>query len=194
MSWDPELYAETIRDEIADYDELQRRVVESTGGRAVRSILDLGVGAGETAARVMATHPDAHLVGVDSSAEMLEAAATRLDASRVRLVHQGFDQPLPDGPFDLVVSALAIHHLEGTKKRDLFGQVARRLSPTAIFVMGDVVVPDDPSDAVIELEENFDFPSSVEDQLGWLRDSGLTPEVVWASRDLAVLRARRMTP
>ena len=65
------------------------------------------------------------------------------------------------------------------------------LGPGGRFVFGDVVIPTDPKNAVIEIEEGYDFPSTVEDQLGWLAEAGFTPEVVWLNRDLAVLRADR---
>ncbi len=37
--------------------------------------------------------------------------------------------PLPAGPFDLVFSALAVHHLDPTEKATLFREVAARLQP-----------------------------------------------------------------
>ena len=67
-------------------------------------------------------------------------------------------------------SVLAIHHLDGPGKADLFRRVA---AVTDRFVIGDVVVPDDPADAVTPLSPGFDMPSRVEDQLGWLREAGL---------------------
>jgi SAM-dependent methyltransferase len=54
------------------------------------------------------------------------------------------EDPLPGGNFDLVVSALAVHHLDGAGKADLFARVAARLRPGGRFVFGDVVVSDDP--------------------------------------------------
>jgi SAM-dependent methyltransferase len=52
------------------------------------------------------------------------------------------------GNFDLVVSASAVHHLDGAGKADLFARIAARLRSGARFVLGDVVVPDDPADVV----------------------------------------------
>lgn len=189
MTWDPDTYPGTIRAEIEDYDELQARVVDATRGVAAQSILDLGVGAGETAARVLAVHEGARLTGVDSSPEMLAGAARILSPDRVTFVEADLGDPLPPGPFDLVVSALAVHHLEGERKAALFERIAAVLAPGGVFVLGDVVVPDDPADAVIENEEGYDFPSPVPDQLAWLARAGFEADVVWASRDLAVMRA-----
>lgn len=190
MTWDPETYPGTIREEIEDYEELQRQVVAATLGAAVHNALDLGIGAGETAARVFAAHDGARLTGVDSSPEMLAGAAKVLPPERTTLVQQDLAAPLPPGEYDLVVSALAIHHLEGEAKAALFGRIAVALADGGLFVMGDVVVPRDPADAVIENEPGYDFPSPVDVQVEWLRAAGLTPEVVWERRDLAVIRAR----
>ena len=191
MTWDPATYPTTIRDEVHDYDELQSRIVDATRDARPRSVLDLGIGAGETAARLLALHPDALLTGVDSSPEMLAGAARALPSDRVTLERRDLADPLPGRAYDLVVSALAIHHLEGAGKAALFRRVAAVLGPGGRFVMGDVVVPEDASDALIENEPGYDFPSPLPEQLGWLRDAGLLPEVVWTSRDLAVVRADR---
>jgi tRNA (cmo5U34)-methyltransferase len=53
------------------------------------------------------------------------------------------------------VSALAVHHLTAEAKADLFRRAAEALSPAGRFVLGDVVVPARPEDAVIPLEEGF---------------------------------------
>lgn len=189
MAWDPHTYPRTIREEVHDYDRLQDEVVRAASDVAARTILDLGVGAGETAARILEVHPDARLVGVDSSRDMLDAAAGLLTSKRAALVQQDLNDPLPEGPFDLVVSALAIHHLEGDAKATLFERVAGRLAPGGRFVIGDVIVPEDAVDAVVEVEPGYDFPSPLDEHVRWLRAAGFLPEVVWVSKDLAVLSA-----
>ena len=42
--------------------------------------------------------------------------------------------PLPAGEFDVIMSSLAIHHLEHEQKRDLFARIHRALAPGGIFV------------------------------------------------------------
>ncbi len=190
MSWDPDVYPALIRAEIHDYDELQDQIAQATTDIKATTILDLGVGAGETAKRVLELHPQSQLVGVDSSPEMLRGASRVLPGDRVTFVEQDLAAPLPDQDFDLVISALAIHHLEGANKAKLFLDVARHLRPGGFFVMGDVVVPRDPSDALIENEPGYDFPSTIQDQLRWMNQSGLSPEVAWTSKDLAVLKGQ----
>src|SRR5262249_16021221 len=95
--------------------------------------------------------------------------------------------PLPSGAFDLVVSALAVHHLDPTEKADLFRRIASVLNPGGRFVLADVVVPDNPADAVIPLSENYDNPSPVADQLAWLRDAGFAARLARRCGDLAVM-------
>ena len=195
--WDPTTYPSEIREDIGGYDLLQSKLVEATArDREVSAILDLGVGSGETAARVLDAHPSAELRGLDSSREMLAAARRVLPPERTRLVEGRLEDDLPPGPFDMVVSALAVHHLEGEAKADLFGRVARVLAPGGRFVLADVVVPEDPAEVRIELEPGYDFPGTIDDQLAWLEGAGFASRVFWARGDLAVLtadlRARRL--
>jgi tRNA (cmo5U34)-methyltransferase len=122
---------------------------------------------------------------------MLAYARSRLSAGRVSLSLGRLQDPLPSGTFDLVVSALAVHHLSGGEKASLFARVAAVLEPGGRFVLGDLVVPDDPADVVTEIDGVYDTPSSAAEQLGWLRDAGLTAALAWSDRDLAVLVATR---
>src|SRR5439155_15597381 len=101
------------------------------------------------------------------------------------------EDPLPDGPFDLVVSTLAVHHLDPAGKADLFRRVAAVLRPGGRFVLADVVVPERPEDAVIECTPGFDLPDPVLDQLEWLRAAAFEAAVAWTRRDLAVIVATR---
>jgi tRNA (cmo5U34)-methyltransferase len=184
--WDPEGYPALVRREVPDYERLQDETAAATGSGA-RRVLELGTGTGETALRVLARHPRATLVGVDASDLMLEGARAALPADRVDLRLGRLEDPLPDGPFDVVVSALAIHHLDGPAKADLFARVAKRLAPGGRFVLADVVVPEDPADVVTPLDEGFDLPSSVAEHFEWLAAAALRAHVAWAHRDLAVL-------
>jgi tRNA (cmo5U34)-methyltransferase len=90
-----------------------------------------------------------------------------------------------------VFSALAVHHLDGAEKADLFARASAVLAPGGRFVLGDLVVPDDPADVVTPIDGTFDQPSTIEEQLGWLADAGLTPTLAWRERDLAVLVGTR---
>jgi tRNA (cmo5U34)-methyltransferase len=172
-----------MRREVPAYDELQEEVARATEGIEATAILDLGFGTGETWRHVRRRHPRARLVAVDASAEMIAASGMSGDLRVGRL-----EDPLPGGPFDLVVSALAVHHLDGAGKRNLFAGIAGVLAPGGRFVLGDVVVADE---QVTPLSEGFDLPDRVDDQLTWLRDAGFEPRVTWTWKDLAVIAADR---
>jgi len=184
--WTPERYLDLMHEEVPAYERLQDETARATRGLEVARILELGIGTGETARRVLAEHPAARLVGVDSSEAMLaEVPATFGAELRVA----DLADALPTGPFDLVVSALAVHHLEAAGKADLFRRVAAVLRPGGTFVLADVVVPERPDHAITPISENYDFPDRTDDLLGWLRDAGFDARVTWAERDLAVMTA-----
>jgi tRNA (cmo5U34)-methyltransferase len=185
--WDPDTYVKIVRDEVPDYDRVQDELARATEGVEARRVLELGTGTGVTSRRVLERHPGAELTGVDSSEHML--AVADLPGADLRL--QDLREELPEGPFDLVFSALAIHHLDGPGKADLFARVAAALAPGGRFVMADVIVPEDPADIVTPLDAGFDLPDTVADLLAWLGDAGLRARVSWQARDLAVLVGER---
>jgi tRNA (cmo5U34)-methyltransferase len=187
----PEKYPECVS-ELPRYAELQEATAAATVGPDVREVLELGTGTGETARRVLALHPDARLTGVDESPPMLAEAGRTLPPEQVRELRVGrLQDPLPSGPFELVVSALAIHHLPAAEKRDLFRRVADVLRRGGRFVLSDVVLPERPEDAITPLEEGYDRPDRLDDQLAWLREAGLDPKVTWSWKDVAVVAATR---
>src|SRR5437660_4900095 len=121
--WDPDTYLAQMHAEIPGYEELEEAVAAATAGLGLETVLELGTGTGETALRVLARHPGARWTGIDSSEPMLARARERLPGADLYLGR--LEDPLPDGPYDLVVSALAVHHLAGDRKRDLFARVAQ---------------------------------------------------------------------
>ena len=183
----PERYLELMHAEVPRYEELQDEVAAATAGAPAASILELGVGTGETSRRVLAVHPGARLVGIDASAEML--AEARLPGAELTVAR--LEDPLPRGPFDLVVSCLAVHHLDAAGKRDLFRRIAEALADGGRLVLGDVIVPADPADAVTPCTPDFDLPDRLDDQLAWLADAGFDARATWVRGDLAVVRATR---
>jgi tRNA threonylcarbamoyl adenosine modification protein (Sua5/YciO/YrdC/YwlC family) len=187
--FDPRSYEEMIRGEIAGYDAFQDQAARAGGGGA-RRILELGTGTGQTARRLLELNPGATLVGIDESEAMLAAARARLPAERVLLRVGRLQDELPEGPFDLVASALCVHHLDAPGKRDLFARIRPRLAPAGRFVLADVIEPRDPRDRVIGLTPGYDMPDTAADQLAWLQETGFEIVSQWIRGDLAVLAVR----
>ncbi|WBB98691.1 MULTISPECIES: class I SAM-dependent methyltransferase [unclassified Solwaraspora] len=192
----------------ATYDALRRQLIPSfdllygSASSAVQmsvpsrpQILDLGAGTGLLSAALLARIPDATITLIDHSERMLAQARQRFDGDgRASFAVQGLMDPLPTGPYDAVVSGLAIHHLEHHDKQALFGRLPAILRSGGIFVNVEQVLAPAP-----RLEEMYDrqheshvhaagTPADewaagrermkhdicidVETQLGWLRDAG----------------------
>jgi tRNA (cmo5U34)-methyltransferase len=184
--FDPDSYLAMMRADVPRYDELQDVVAAATAGPDAQRILELGTGTGETARRLLAVQPGARLVGIDASEAMLAAARAELSAD---LRVQRLEDRLPEGPFDIVVSALAVHHLDADEKRDLFRRVRKELTPGGRFVLADLVVPERLEDVVTPATPGFDKPDALADILVWLEEAGFEPCVEWSWKDLAVIRA-----
>jgi tRNA (cmo5U34)-methyltransferase len=184
--FDPDSYLALVTSEMPGYWSLQDAVAQAASVHRADAVLDLGAGTGVTAGRVLAGRDGVRYVGIDESPDMLASAraAMPVDAD---LRSARLEDPLPEGPFDLVISALAVHHLDADAKADLFRRVAAVVPVGGRFVLGDVVVPDDPADAITPLEPGFDRPSPIADQLAWLDAAGFDAAVHWLERDLAVL-------
>ena len=131
----------------SEYDDLIRRAVpvyESmlseleralpADGEGVRRIVELGAGTGNASVVVARAFPAATLVLVDAAAEMLDVARARLARElpeRPGAIEQRvarFEElALEPGTVDLVVSSIALHHVED--KPPLFARVRDWLRP-----------------------------------------------------------------
>jgi tRNA (cmo5U34)-methyltransferase len=218
--------ASTFDAQAGEYDTHRRRLIppyDAFYGTAVgalalarrepRRILDLGAGTGLLARHVLAARPDAELTLLDAAPAMLEGAREAL-GDRADYVVGDLSDPLPGGPWDAVVSALAIHHLDDAGKRDLFARVHAALAPGGVFVNAEQVAGpsaffDDlygawhrehalaagASEADwtgAEQRMTHDRCASVEHQLGWLREAGFSDaDCLFKDHRFAVLVARR---
>lgn len=171
--WTPETYLETIRAEVPRFDELQRAAIEAIPFPPGR-VLELGMGTGETTRHLLAAHPQAWVVGLDSSPEMV----FRLRETYDDVMLARMEDPLPDGPWDLVISVLSVHHLTDEQKRTLFRRVREQAQA---LVIGDVVTA---AEQVTPLDPELDFPADAERLAEWCGG-----EVTWRADDLAVVRA-----
>ena len=165
----PDEYIALMESELPDYYRLQDAAAAATGSGAAR-LLELGTGTGESALRVLARHPGASLVGIDESADMLRVAGERLPGADLRVA--ACRTRCPTRPFDLVFSVLAIHHLDGPGKADLFTRVAAVLSPGWRFVDRRRRRPRRPGRRHDASEPRLRPPVPAEDQLLWLSDAG----------------------
>jgi tRNA (cmo5U34)-methyltransferase len=184
-----------MRAAVPRYDDLQEALVAATLGPSpspsqVRRVLDLGTGTGETARRVLAAHPGATLIGVEAGERMVALGRDALADLPATVLLRRLEEPLPAGPFDLVVAALAVHHLDAAGKRDLFRRIRSTLAAAGRLVIGDVVLtPAGTPEPPTPIDPAVDHPDSAADQLRWLAGAGFAASVAWSHGDLAVLTA-----
>ena len=114
------------------------------------------------------------MIGLDSDPNMVSRLREEYDD--VQLARM--EDPLPDGPWDLVISVLSVHHLQDDAKQTLFRRVREQ---SRALVIGDVVKAEP---QVTSIEAGFDFPDTAEQLAEW---SG--GEITWTADDLAVVRA-----
>ncbi len=103
-------------------------------------VLDLGSGTGLLAEMVIGKYNNSHITMVDISPEMLDLAQQRFagfDQGRVSFQLMDYSTGPLQGKYDLVISALSIHHLENQKKHHLFREIFTLLEPLGLFVNAD---------------------------------------------------------
>src|SRR3954464_730906 len=159
FDWTPDKYLERIRLRIPRYDELQEQAVAAVPFPPER-VLELGMGTGETTRRLIEAHPEAWVVGLDSSPDMVFRARQSYDD--VQLARM--EDPLPDGPWDLVISVLATAELTDGQLAALCRRVKEQ---SRAFVLADAFDPD-------QLEKLVEWTSG---------------QITWQAEGLAVLAA-----
>lgn len=159
FDWTPEAYLERIRAQVPRYDELQEQAIAAVPFPPAR-VLELGMGTGETTRRLIEAHPDAWVIGLDSSPDMV--FRVRQDYDDVQLARM--EDPLPDGPWDLVLAVLSTSDLTD----DQLAALCRRVKEQSrSFVIADSFNPE-------KLRALLDWTGG---------------QVTWQSDDLAVVAA-----
>lgn len=113
-------------------------------------LVDLCCGAGPLTAALLERFPRARVLAMDLSPTMLEHVQTNLVVYADRLQTRQFDladvswRRFPE-PVHAFVSSLAIHHLDGEGKRQLFRDLTAALAPGGVLVIADLVQPATPA-------------------------------------------------
>jgi tRNA (cmo5U34)-methyltransferase len=166
-----------------------------TSGRTP-ALLDLGAGTGLLSLLLTAAVPGTHPTLLDAAPAMLAVAEGELGRRGIphRVVVADLVDALPDGPYDAVVSALAIHHLDDADKRDLYRRIRQVLVPGGVFVNAEQVAGPTPDldhrydevwlaqvvalgateaeIAAARARMAYDRPAPVADQCRWLVEAG----------------------
>ena len=116
-----------------------------SGKKDIR-VLDLGCGDGIVTSNVLDVDNSISATLVDASAEMLEKAKERFKGIRnidyVKATFQEIvENALPEKGYDVVVSSMAIHHLNMDEKQNFFAAISRHMRSGGHFINIDVVLP-----------------------------------------------------
>jgi trans-aconitate 2-methyltransferase len=118
--WDPQTYLTFADERARPFADLMSRV----GAERPARVVDLGSGPGNLTATLRTRWPEAHIVGVDSSADMVARArreAARTDdlpgSGRLEFVTADLRGWQPDGPIDVLVSNATFQWVPGHLER-----------------------------------------------------------------------------
>jgi trans-aconitate 2-methyltransferase len=139
MTWDPKQYGRFAGERSRPFFDLLARIQREQVGAAA----DLGCGPGELTRVLAERWPGARFIGVDSSPEMLAAAAAYQLPGRLRFVQADIATWRSDEPLDLIVSNAALHWVHGHER--LLPALAAMLTPGGTLA--------------VQMPDNFEAPS-----------------------------------
>ncbi|MFW9260293.1 class I SAM-dependent methyltransferase [Nostoc sp. CALU 546] len=126
------------------FDDFYKTAVEIIPGdrTAPLKVLDLGAGTGLYSGMVQSVFPNAEFTLLDLAPEMLEKAKLRFNkmGKSPKILIGDYIETDLDGSYDLIISALSIHHLSDVDKELLYQRIYDVLNPGGIFVNADQVL------------------------------------------------------
>jgi tRNA (cmo5U34)-methyltransferase len=180
------------------------------------AILDIGAGTGLLSALILKKFPDASLTLVDLSEQMLGIAKERFANRRdIRYISGDYSNVDFGGRYDLICSALSIHHLEKSAKHLLYQKIFEALLPGGIFVNADQVLGETPAinrrymaywdeflepcplsaeekSQVLYRRDTFDKNEKLSVQIGWMQECGFTNlDIVYKNRQFVVFTGKK---
>lgn len=134
------------------------------------NILDLGCGTGNVTAEILKAYPNSKVCLVDFSEDFLNHAKERFANYDVSTVHSDFKNPdiYEKGKFDLVVSSIAIHHIDDEDKLSVYKLIHQSLKENGWILIGELIKSESP-----EMEMKF-----AEDYIRKIKETGESNETM----------------
>jgi tRNA (cmo5U34)-methyltransferase len=194
-------------------DEIHNVIVDSIpfDKKSRIKVLDLGVGTGLGALKILNEFPNSQLTGIDFSSKMISRARERLKifGSRIKLIEADFNKIDFPEKYDVIVSAIAIHNSNEINQKKLMSRIFNHLKDNGCFLNGDFAKTKteflnkklDESykeylrnnlrgeELKVWLRHAFkeDKPIALEDQLLWMKEVGFREiECIWRYQNLAI--------
>jgi len=176
-----------------DFYNLPLSVLDFSGEEP--GVLDIGSGTGLFSSILLQKYPKAKITLIDLSDNMLAVARARFaDYKNFQFIAGDYTAHEFSDTFDIIISALSIHHLPAAEKEKLYHKCYKMLRANGVFINADQVLSPSPQteslfsnlwkasieksglskDEIMGSYERmrFDNPSSLADQLAWLRAAG----------------------
>jgi len=189
------------------YDQMIKALIDSIHFEpfdAIR-IIDLGCGTGTVAKLLGDKFPNSKIVCLDIASKMIEIARYKFsDRKNTEFIVGDFSTVDFKEPFDVVVSSLALHHIQtDEEKKEFYTKIYTLLTNSGQFLNADVVLASTdyqqnvnmnrwidymsksvPMDEIkqrwLPAHKREDRPSKLIDQLKWLDEIGFkNVDVIW---------------
>jgi tRNA (cmo5U34)-methyltransferase len=180
-------------------------------------VLDLGAGTGSFSAHILSRYVNARFTLVDLAPNMLDVARQRFHAFSNQFEYIVDDiRHLADlHDFDLVISSLAIHHLDHPGKQALFKDIYTSLNPTGLFINVDQIhaptpalreyywnawlknvrqnnAAEDQIETSVRRRTTYDQDALLVDQLLWLQNAGFAHvDIIYKDHFIGVFYAAK---
>lgn len=108
--------------------------------RAEIDVIDLGSGTGNLSWMMRKKFPNARITCLDLSEKMLETSRNKLGENKTTYVLKDFSGYEFDAKYDVVISSLALHHLEVKDRQQFFAKIYEALRNGGAFLNADIVL------------------------------------------------------
>jgi tRNA (cmo5U34)-methyltransferase len=147
----------------------------------INYILDIGAGTGLLTNYVKDVFPDASYKLIDISEKMLEIAKKRFEnCANIEYETNDYVSNYPIGDYDLVISALSIHHIDEDNKKIIYSKIYKQLIEGGYFITLDQFNAESVEIDKVYTECWYDFINSCgidkEDMDAWLQRRALDKE------------------
>jgi tRNA (cmo5U34)-methyltransferase len=208
------VFDETIMKIIPYYDQMIRVLTDSIpfDKNSEISIIDLGCGTGTVAKKISDKFPESRIYCIDLASNMIDIARNKLSGHRdVEFIKGDFSTFSFDRKFDVVVSSLALHHLENDQcKKEFYKKIYNVLTDSGLFINADIVLASAEYNQIMNMIRWIDYmnrsvtcdeifsnwipkykaedrPAKLTDQLKWLEETGFkSVDVYWKYYNFSV--------
>jgi len=178
-------------------------------------ILDIGSGTGLFSSILLNKYPKAHFTLIDLSDKMLSVAKERFAGlDNFDYIVSDYTKYSFDKKFDIIISALSIHHLDALSKKNLYHNCFQWLNDDGIFLNADQVLSpsleienlfssiwrNQVENSGLSAEEiqkayervSFDNPSALDEQMKWLVEAGFSQaDIIYKYLHFCVFYAKK---